>query len=206
MKRIVSLSVTLAFCGSLLLGCASQRQTEQLGGFVIGAVIGGLAAAIASDDELEAVPVGAAAGGLVGWAIMAGVQYGTRQASVDEESGSMVASAGGLEATVVKIARATSAPETVVPGGTLAISTGYSVDPAPGDFSVEVEESWVLRKDGLDLVVLEKSGVLRTKGSWVAEPTLTVPESAAPGAYEVEHRVVAGTSYDVVSSAFLIAG
>ena len=106
----------------------------------------------------------------------------------------------------MKIRRGSATPNTVKPGQAVNIVTDYSVVTPPNIQSVEVEESWVLKKDGKPLTTLQPQHNQRTAGGWMAKAQIPVPGNAEPGTYVIENKVQAGTSYDVDESVFYVVG
>ena len=104
----------------------------------------------------------------------------------------------------MKIRRGSSFPEAVNAGEVVNIVTDYSVIGAQGIDSVEVAESWVLKKDGEKLSALGPQRNQRAIGGWAAKAQIDIPSDAESGTYVLEHKVEAGTSYDVDQSVFVV--
>jgi tricorn protease-like protein len=86
----------------------------------------------------------------------------------------------------IKIARATSVPRIVFPGGEITLTTKYLLR-LPADIaSTAVSETWTLKKNGVILASL--SNVFeREAGAWIVDGTIPVPFSATAGTYIVQH-------------------
>jgi hypothetical protein len=188
---------------SIFMGCATEKQNNELMGAGLGAALGAGVAALAGGDA--GAIIGAAAGGaLAGWGVAKLINYQavqTRSAEDDQEIYGLTADDSVAK---VKIRRGSSFPEIVKAGDVVNVSTDYSVIGAPGVGSVLVEESWVLKKDGQQLTALGPERNQRTVGGWVAKAQINIPSDAAPGTYVIEHKVEAGTSYDVDQSVFVV--
>ncbi len=199
MKRTATTLVSLTLCASLVSSCATQRQTQLVGGFTIGALLG-LAASLVDDDSEPA------AWGAIGGAIGLGTMF-VIQASEDRLASSDVPVdrdrwSGG---PVAGIDRVTIEPAQVQPGQSLKLLTAYHVLPALGESSATVEETWTLRRDGKEIALLGSRDAHRIAGHWETSPELTLPPGAEPGHYEVEHRIRVEGGFDTAVTAFEVA-
>ncbi|MFD2111084.1 hypothetical protein [Thiorhodococcus fuscus] len=88
----------------------------------------------------------------------------------------------------------------------MTISTDYSVALPKGVTKTQVSESWVLKKDGKKVTKLPVKSASRTAGGWVADAEISIPSEVPAGTYVIEHRVQAGSSYDVDESTFVVRG
>ena len=195
--------IIIILCFSLVVGCATQEQNKELLGAGLGAALGAGIAALAGGDA--GAIVGAAAGGaLAGWGVAKLVNYQSVQTRSPEDDQEIYGLTENVSATRVKIRRGSSSPEIVNAGEAVNIVTDYSVIGAQGIDSVEVEESWILKKDGQKLTALGPQRNLRAVGGWAAKAQINIPPDAEPGTYVIEHKVEAGTSYDVDQSVFVV--
>jgi len=195
-------AMMVLLCCALLTNCATDSGNQLLGAG-LGAALGGGIAALAGGDT--ATIVGSAAGGaLAGWGVAKLVSYTSLQTRSAEDDQKIYGVTENVSDTLVKIRRGSSFPETVRPGGTVDIVTDYSVIAPEGTSEVEVAESWKLKKDGKQLTALGPQRSKRTLGGWAAKAQINIPKDAAPGTYVIEHRVEAGSSYDVDQSVFVV--
>ena len=187
-----------------LSGCASMDSgQQQVAGAGIGAALGCAAGALITGDA-RGCATGAAIGGAVGWGAVAITQYNARQVRSSKDDSRVFGLTGPVTTPQVKIRQGSSAPETVRAGGSVNISTDYSVLLPPGQSTANVTESWVLKKDGKLLYSLPAKTATRSAGGWEADGVISVPGNAPPGTYVIEHRVKAGSSYDVDQSNFVV--
>jgi hypothetical protein len=195
--------ILIIFYLSLVVGCANQEQNKELMGAGFGAALGaGIAALTGGDTETI---VGAAAGGaLAGWGVAKLINYQSTQTRSPEDDQEIYGLTENISATRVKIRRGSSSPEIINAGDVVNIVTDYSVMGDKGVDRVEVEESWVLKKDGQKLTALGPQRNLRAIGGWSAKAQINIPSDAEPGTYVIEHKVEAGTSYDVDQSVFVV--
>ena len=184
-------------------GCATSRQTEQLGGFVIGAITGGIVAALV-DSGADTIAIGAAGGGLLGWGIAAAFQYRAYAAADTDQPEIRIATQSWDGGPGTEIVESSVSPPTVAPGNAVSLATAYRVHAT--DAAVVVDERWVVRRDGIEVGVVDVSGIEREPGRWIAAPAFAVPADAIPGRYTVEHSVAVGSRFDTSTSTFVVAG
>ncbi len=191
-------------CADLLSGCATTPgQQQQAWGAGLGALTGGGLAALAGGNR-QAIAAGALAGGLIGWGAVKLSQY---QATQTMTATQMEASglARSVTTTTVNIRNGTATPGMVRPGNQVKLVTDYLVNAPAGTSSVQIAETWSLKKDGQPLAILPAVNQARGPGGYAAEATIPIPQNAAPGTYVVEHKVQAGPSYDVDESVFVVS-
>ncbi len=195
--------VISVLCLSLFSGCATQSDYQELAGGGIGAVLGAGVAALAGGDVKTIVAAGV--GGAIAGRGVAKVidcrSNKTRSVNRDNEIYGLSESA---KTSLVKIRRGSSFPEMVRPGEFVNIVTDYSVIAPEGAKSVNVEESWLLKKDGVVLAVLDPKNHQRSPGGWTSKAQIQIPQGAGSGTYLIEHKVQSGTSYDVDQSVFVV--
>jgi hypothetical protein len=195
----------------LLTGCATEQGNEQLKGAGIGMVSGaalgcliGFAAGGGKGCAMGA-GIGAATGTIAGWGVVKLNQYKAepvRTAKADQRMYPMIKP---VDSAQVKIRKGTSTPHRVKPGGTVKLSTDYSVTLPQNMQTTPITEHWVLMKDGKPLTDLPPQNSQRSSGGWVAEASIPIPKEAEPGTYVIEHTVQAGNSYDTDESTFVVS-
>lgn len=195
--------ILIILCFSLIVSCATEDQNKELMGAGFGAALGAGVAALTGGDTKTIV--GAAAGGaLAGWGVAKLINYQSTQTRSPEDDQDIYGLTENVSVTRVKIRRGSSSPEVLNAGDVVNIVTDYSVIGDKGADSVEVEESWVLKKDGQKLTSLGPQRNLRAIGGWAAKAQINIPSDAGSGTYVIEHKVEAGTSYDVDQSIFVV--
>jgi hypothetical protein len=107
-------------------------------------------------------------------------------------------------AAKVIIRNSTAFPETVRPGDNLTVSLDYSVMAPQGTNDVNVQETMVLKRDGKILNELSNRSISRELGGSSTEAEFQIPAKLPPGTYVIEHKVQAGTSYDVRPTVFVV--
>ena len=177
------------------------------GGALIGAAAGCLIAI--PFGGASGCAKGAIAGGVVGavtgWGVVKLNQYKAepvRTAKADQRMYPMIKP---VDSAQVKIRKGTSTPHRVKPGGTVKLSTDYSVTLPQNMQTTPITEHWVLMKDGKPLTDLPPQNSQRSSGGWVAEASIPIPKEAEPGTYVIEHTVQAGNSYDTDESTFVVS-
>jgi len=104
----------------------------------------------------------------------------------------------------IKIRRTTTSPSSVGRGQTVTATTEYSIITPKGKSSVNVIESWAVKKDGKKIVDLQSPSQIRTTGGWSTVAEFEIPTDASPGTYIIEHKVRSGTNYDIGISHFIV--
>jgi len=200
-----------ALCPALLAGCATQQGNDQLVGAGAGAVGGaalgcliGLAAGGGKGCAMGAA-IGAGTGAIAGWGVVKYQQYQASQVRTPQQDQRLYGLAKSVDTAQVKLNKGLSKPSPVKPGGSVNLSTDYSVQLPANMQTTSVSESWTLKKDGKVLADLPPQTNQRTSGGWNADATVPIPSGAAPGTYVIEHKVQAGNSYDTGESTFIVA-
>jgi uncharacterized protein YcfJ len=203
--------IILALCPTLLAGCATQQGTDQLTGAGVGALGGatlgcliGLAANGGKGCAMGAA-IGAGTGALAGWGVVKYQQYQASQVRTPQQDQRLYGLAKSVDTAQVKLHKGTSKPSPVKPGGTVNLSTDYSLQLPANTPSTAVSESWTLKKDGKVIADLPPQTNQRTSGGWNADAAIPIPSSASPGTYVIEHKLKAGDSYDTGESTFIVA-
>ncbi|MFT4570053.1 MAG: hypothetical protein ACI91F_000923 [Candidatus Binatia bacterium] len=200
MTRTATSFLSLALCATLASSCSTQRDTQRLGGAVIGALLGGTIALIdIGIDPAAAIGAGAA----IGFGSMLLIQSSEERLASADANVERDRWNGG---PVTNINEASVEPQVVRPGEALTFLTTYSVLAATGESSTAVEETWVLRRDGVEIAVLGSKLGQRLTGRWESSPQLLTPSDIQPGEYEVEHRVRVEGSFDTRRASFQVAG
>ncbi len=192
----------LALCCALMTGCATTEGNQQLFGAGIGTALGcGIGYAIGG---AQGCAIGSALGAAAGWGVVA--QYQATQVRSVAQDQQIYGLTEPVSSTQVQIRKGTSAPNTVRPGDTVKVATDYSLmmPPSLAAQGADVEESWVLKKDGKVLTNLPPQKNHRAGGGWAANASIPIPKNAQAGTYVVEHKVQAGPSYDTDESVFIV--
>lgn len=204
--------ITLAMLPLLLSGgCATQQGNDQLmgagAGLVGGAALGCLTGFLAGGDAsgcAQGAAIGAAVGAVTGWGAVKLSQYQATQVRSPQEDQQVYGLANSVNTTQVKINKGTSTPNMVRPGDSVKLFTDYSVQLPTNISSTPVSETWTLKKDGNVLATLPPQNSERTSGGWNADATVPIPTNAELGTYVIEHKVIAGNSYDTDESTFVV--
>ncbi|MGQ0591267.1 MAG: hypothetical protein ACT4QB_01095 [Gammaproteobacteria bacterium] len=192
----------LALCCGVLSGCATTDGNQQLLGAGIGTALGcGIGYAIGGDVGCA---VGGALGAAAGWGVVA--QYQATQVRSAAQDQQLYGVTEPVTTTQVQIRKATADPASIKRGGTVQVTTDYSLM-LPRSMKAQgtdVQESWVLKKDGKVLLNVAPKNNHHPEGGWNGVQDFPVPGNAEPGTYVVESKVQVGTSYDTVESAFVV--
>ncbi len=205
MSRTSTIAVCSVLCVTLVSGCATRRQTEQLGGAVLGGITGGLIswAAFGAGEEIG---IGIGAGALTGWAVAFAVQasdsYYARSA---EQDATRYAGEYPVPRTTVRIREAHVDQGEVRPGAVVRVATDYSLMAFASDETVEVEETFSIRNGEETLVSFQAEAVERTVGGWYRAADIAIPLNAAPGTYTIEHTVRAADSVATARSVLVVS-
>ncbi len=193
-------------------GCATQQGNDQLmgagagmvGGAALGCLTGFLAGGNASGCAKGAA-IGAAVGAVTGWTAVKVSQYQATQVRSAQEDQRIYGLTQSVNATQVKINKGTSTPKMVMPGESVQLFTDYSIQLPANMNTTPVSESWILKKDGKVLAELPPQNNQRSAGGWNADATVPIPTNAELGTYVIEHKVLAGSSYDTDESTFVVS-
>jgi hypothetical protein len=192
-------------------GCATQQGNDQLMGAGVGlasgAALGCLTGFLASGHAggcATGAAVGAAVGAVTGWGAVKLSQYQSSQVRSAQEDQQIYGLTKSVNTTQIKINKGTSTPKTVRPGESVKLFTDYSIQLPANISSSPVSESWILKKDGKVLAELPPQNSQRTSGGWNADATVPIPTNAELGTYVIEHKVLAGNSYDTDESTFVV--
>lgn len=98
-----------------------------------------------------------------------------------------------------------ASPDVVSPGDTVNIRSGYSLN-VPGlvGRTVEVRESYALKKNGDVLITSEPVAYQHSTGEYSIDAAILIPKNAAPGTYVVETKVRADTAFDKREFTFVV--
>jgi hypothetical protein len=204
MGKNLRLTEMAAVATIFLAGCASTGSVQdQAVGTGIGAALGcGVGALITG--SARGCAAGAAVGALVGFGTVAISQYNAKQVRTASNDAKVYGISTAPSTPQVKIRKGSSSPSSVSRGDAVTISTDYSVALPSGVGQTTVSESWVLKKDGKNIANLPTKSASRTPGGWQTDAEITIPAQVEPGTYVIEHRVKAGSSYDVDESVFVV--
>lgn len=196
----------LAGVFAISAGCATQEQTEQLGGAAVGAVIGcGLGALIGGDSR--GCAAGAAIGAVAGFATIKIKQYNEAQVRSGIEDRKVYgAIPGSRKQTVVKSQSASCTPGRVRPGEDVRVFVDYSLQGPAGADGANVTTKWTLKQNGKKVADLNQpKPVFKEYGGHTVDMTIPIPPNTEAGTYEVQLTVKAGGSSDVSVTEFEVA-
>ncbi|MDD2760648.1 MAG: hypothetical protein PHH11_10195 [Methylomonas sp.] len=215
MQKAINPRILVALTALPLLlngGCATQQGNDQLmgagAGMVGGAALGCLTGFLAGGNAngcAKGAAIGAAVGAVTGWGAVKVAQYQASQVRSAQEDQQVYGLTKSVNATQIKINKGTSTPKMVRPGESVKLFTDYSVQLPSSMGSTPVAESWTLKKDGKVLAELPPQNNQRTAGGWNADATVPIPTNAELGTYVIEHKVLAGSSYDTDESTFVVS-
>jgi hypothetical protein len=203
MSRPLKYSAIAAVALTLMAGCATTEQNQQLGGAAVGGLAGGLLCT-ALGGNTAACLASAAAGAAIGWGTVKVSQYRSAQVRSSQADNRIYGLTAPPNSTSVVVRKCSATPQNVRPGQEVSVSTDYSVVLPAGTSQADVVESWVLTKDGKVLADFAQPAVQRSAGGYVAAAGIPIPTNAPRGTYVVEHRVQAGTVSDSQSSVFQV--
>ncbi len=193
----------VALSASLVAGCATNAQNQQIGGAATGAVIGGLITGLATGNVGYGL-AGAAAGALLGWGAVSLAQYNSNQVRSAQDDQVLYGVSAPVASPTIKIRQGNATPARVQPGGRVAVTTDYSLMVPAGVPTAEVAESWTLSKDGVTKFTAPPQRNKRAAGGYAVDAAIPIPKDAEPGTYVVETKVQTGTSYDVRQAIFVV--
>ena len=191
----------------LLPGCAQLQTIAEQNPLLATAGCGALGAIIAVGTGSE----WAGGGTATACAALALTVYATRTHSAAEDRALYERADPELyglkpgEPARVKLRSRTSTPREAQRGSKVTAETGYSLVAPDANQSIEVVSNWTLKKDNKQLFKIDGKPERQQAGTFRAVSEFDVPKDAEAGTYIVEHRVQAGTSYDLDQSFFVVS-
>jgi hypothetical protein len=204
MKKQIRI-IALLLLPSFFAGCATTDMNNEVLGAGGGAAIGALLGQAIGHDTKSTI-IGAAIGAAIGWGTIKLLKSKSTPVRTAEEDVQIYGLSSHKDSPLVKIQRGTSNPKEVHAGDQVTINTDYSLQLPAGVTSTEVIESFVLKKDGEKIADLPPRTVHYGSGGYLSEGAIVIPDNAKAGTYVIEHKVQAGSSYDVDESVFLVQG
>ncbi|MBC7360302.1 MAG: hypothetical protein H5U10_17380 [Desulfacinum sp.] len=202
----VSLSLCCAF---LLLGCATtdpEQAQQQVGGAVVGALLGGAVGALTSRDAKGAL-VGAAAGAALGFAAVKLAQYQANRVRTAEQDAKIYGLTPLTDTPLVKINDISCSSPMVTKTDPVQFHADYSLSVPKSFQNVAVQETYIFKdKDGKVVANLGTQQKNLEPGGYEVRGKLLLPENTLPGEYQLELQIKAGTSYDVSAARFQVKG
>ena len=207
LKKSVAMVVLIGFSTVILVGCASDRYEEHKGaaiggggGAVAGGVLGGVIGS-QSGSTGTGVVIGSLLGALAGAAIG---HYAYDENRTEEEAKQQYDyNYNQSEATLVRIEGAFASPSSVRRGGTIDLSTTYTVL-GPQGATMDVTETREIRKEGGELTGKPQVTVQRQGGTYTSRVPLTLPSDAQKGTYTGYASIQSGNSSDTREFTFTV--
>lgn len=199
MKKHKSKLIVAVCSIAFIPSCATLEQSAGLA--TLGCAGVGILTALLTKKAGAGAGAGAGCLALAGFAIY---NYHSRQTRTIEQDQQLYGYTAPVSSTEVKIRNATASPEMVKAGDTLKLAMDYSVIAPNGTRDVDVEESMVLKRDGKVLKPLAERSIKRPLGGGESEVDFKIPAKMPAGTYVIEHKVKAGTSYDVRPAVFVV--
>ena len=205
-RKSVAIVMLIGFSTFSLASCASERYQENKGaaigggaGAVAGGTLGGVIGA-QSGNTGTGVVIGSLLGALAGAAIG---HYGYDQKRTEEEAQQQYDyNYNQSETILVRIEDAFTSPTTVARGGTIELSTTYTIL-GPQGATMDVTETWEIRK-GAELTGRPQVTVQRKGGTYTSRVPLTLATNAQTGSYTVQASIQSGSSSDAKEFTFTV--
>jgi hypothetical protein len=203
-SKTTSLAVSIVLSTSLISGCATTQQNQQIGGAAFGAIAAGLTTGLLTGNVGYGIAA-AAAGAAVGWGAVKLVQYNSRQVRTAEQDRELYGFVPATDKVLIKLNKGYASPKAISPGQEVTIYSDYSLSVPPTyNNQADVTYQWKLIKDGQVLTASEP--VVKTKaaaGHQTTQP-IAIPNDAEAGTYIVETRLSSGSVYDINEAAFVV--
>lgn len=202
--KTTTLAVSLVLSTSLLSGCATTQQNQQLGGAAFGAIAAGLTTGLLTGNVGYGIAA-AAAGAAVGWGAVTLVQYNTRQVRTAEQDRQLYGFVPATDKVLIKLNKGYASPKVISPGQEITIYSDYSlsVPPSYGN-QASVTYQWKLIKDGQVLTASEPVTKAKAAAGHQTTQPISIPNNAESGTYIVETRLSSGSVYDINEAAFVV--
>ncbi|MCX5884784.1 MAG: glycine zipper domain-containing protein [Proteobacteria bacterium] len=197
-RKAVAMVMLIGFSTFTMVSCASERYQQNKGavigggtGAVAGGAIGGVIGA-QSGHTGTGVVIGSLLGALAGAAIG---HYAYDQKRTEEAAKQQYAyDYNQQQATLVRVEDAFASPSTIKRGGTIELSTTYTVL-GPQGATMEVTETREIHHGG-ELTGRPQVTVQRQGGTYTSRVPLTLTADAQKGTYTVTASIQSGSSSD----------
>lgn len=202
--KTTTLAVSLVFSSSLLTGCATMQETQQMGGAALGGLAAGITTGLLTGDVGLGIAAGVA-GAAVGWGAVKLMQPETEQVRTAEEDNQLYGLAPASDKVLIKLNKGYASPKTISAGEQVKIHSDYSLSvPESYNNQTDVTAVWTLKKE--DEVILKTEPAVRNKtaGGHLVEHPFNIPADAEPGTYVVETHLSSGTVYDLNEAVFIV--
>jgi len=205
-RKSVAMVMLIGFATFTLVSCASNRYQENKGaviggssGAVAGGAVGGVIGA-QSGHTGTGIVIGSILGALTGTAIG---HYAYDQKRTEAEAQQQYAyDHNQSKTTLVRIEDAFASSSTVMRGGTIDLSTTYTVL-GPQGATMEVTETMEIRYKG-ELTGKPQVTVQRRGGTYTSRVPLTLATEAQKGTYTVYASIQSGSSSDSKEFTFTV--
>ena len=197
-RRAVAMVMLVGFSTFILVSCASEQYQQNQGAIIgagAGAATGGTVGGIIGAQSGH-TGAGIAIGGLLGALAGAGIgHYAYDQKRTEAAAKQQYAyDYNQSKASLVRIDGVLASPGTVRQGGTVDLSTTYTVL-GPQGATMEVIETREIRHRG-ELVGKPQVTVQRQGGTYTSRVPLTLPGGGQRGVYNVYATIQSGGSSD----------
>lgn len=200
----LTVAISIVVSTSLLSGCATTQENQQMAGAAVGGLAAGLATGILTGNVGYGIAAGIA-GAAVGWGAVKLIQHETRQVRSAQEDQRLYGFTPATDSVLIKLNKGSASPNTLTPGQQTIINSDYSLSVPPSyNNQASVTYQWSLKKDGEILQQSEPSTLTKQAGGHQTTQPLNIPSDATPGTYIVETRLSSGNIYDVNEVAFVV--
>ncbi len=202
--KTTSVAVAVVFSTSLLSGCATTQENEQLAGASLGAIAAGVTTGLLTGNVGAGIAAGVA-GAALGWGAVKLIQHQTQQVRTVEQDQRLYGFAPATNKTLLKLNKAYASPDTISRGQQVTVYSDYSLSvPASQGNSAPVTYEWKLKKDGKVLMASEPAVRNKSAGGHQTNQPINIPKDAEAGTYVVETKLTSGSAYDVNQAVFVV--
>ena len=198
------LAVSLVVSTSLLSGCATTQENQQLGGATLGALAAGITTGLLTGNVGYGIAA-AIGGAALGWGAVKLAQHETREVRTAQEDQRLYGFTPATDSVLIKLNKGYASPSMIAPGQQTTIYSDYSLSLPPSSNNLaNVTYQWTLKKDGQ--VLSQSEPAMQSKpaaGHQTIQP-IDIPGDAEPGTYIVETKLSSGNTYDVNEVAFVV--
>jgi hypothetical protein len=202
--KSTTLAVSLIVSTSLLSGCATTQQNQQLGGAAFGALAAGLTTGLLTGNVGYGIAAGIG-GAALGWGAVKLAQHESRQVRSAREDERLYGFTPATNSVLLKLNKGYASPSSIAPGQQTTIYSDYSLSlPQSYNNQANVTYEWKLKKDGKVLNQSRPASQTKTAAGHQTIQPIDIPSNATPGTYVVETKLSSGNTYDVNEVVFVV--
>lgn len=198
------LVVSLVISTSLVSGCATTQENQQVAGATFGALAAGITTGLLTGNVGYGIAA-AVGGAAIGWGAVKLMQPETKQVRTAQEDQRLYGFTPATDSVLIKLNKGYASPKTISPGQQTTVYSDYSLSlPPSSNNQADVTYEWVLKKDGTVLNQSDPAVQSKTAAGHQTIQPIQIPDNAETGTYIVETKLSSGNTYDVNEVSFIV--